>query len=93
MGYQEMLSAYLKVDGYGDPTRVLKARKKLINALIESHEIDSVRFALQKHDGSVTRAAKELGLKTHGWVIQLIKKHPELSSFRKPKRKKSIILK
>lgn len=93
LAWGETVSLYPKAHNYSDKARVLRAREKLINKLQESYEIDRVKIALQKHDGSVTKAATDLGLKTHGWVIKLIEKHPELSSYRKPKRKKTIIRK
>lgn len=93
MDYREMMPIYLRAELYPNGKRLVAARRKLARVLSESAEVDEVKFALQKHGGAIKKASVELGLKSHGWLICLIKKHPELSSYRKPKRKKSIILK
>ena len=93
MDYRETLDLHARAERFWDKPRLARARSKLIAKINNASEIDTVKYALQKHDGSVTKAAAELGLKTHGWIIALIKKHPELSLYRKPKRKKTIIRK
>lgn len=93
LGLQELIANYLRADSYPDRKRVVTARRKLAHALSESAEVEEVKLALQKHGGAIKKASVELGLKSHGWLLCLIEKHPELSSYRKPKRKKSIIRK